>query len=136
MDELVDEFEQLTDIVGGGGGVWIGPIQVLLVNLVKTLHALVDRLIFTVGPCIWPDIRLEPEDGVSGASSRWGFNGCCATTSGTLPSVGLVGLSPSGVSGDSPGGPSAVAAAMASGTSSSTGKAGMPTSGVVGASTR
>ena len=49
MDKLIDELEQLADIVGVGRVVWIGPVQVLLVNLAHTLHALLDGLVVVEG---------------------------------------------------------------------------------------
>ena len=38
---LVDEVEELADVVGDGGDVRVGPLQVLLVDLAHALHALV-----------------------------------------------------------------------------------------------
>ena len=57
VDELVNEFKQPTHIVGDGGdqvprppdggNVWIGPPQVLFINIANTLHALVGGLVVT-----------------------------------------------------------------------------------------
>ena len=39
--DLIDEIKELTDVVGDGGDVRVGPLQVLLVDLAHTLHALI-----------------------------------------------------------------------------------------------
>ena len=39
--DLIDEVKELADVVGDGGDVGVGPLQVLLVYLAHTLHALV-----------------------------------------------------------------------------------------------
>ena len=39
--DLIDEIEELADVIGNGGDVGVGPLQVLLVDLANTLHALV-----------------------------------------------------------------------------------------------
>ena len=38
---LIDEIKELADVVGDGGDVRVGPLQVLLVDLANTLHALI-----------------------------------------------------------------------------------------------
>ena len=39
--DLIDEIEELADVIGNGGDVGVGPLQVLLVDLANALHALV-----------------------------------------------------------------------------------------------
>ena len=64
-DDLVNEVKELTDIIGDGGYVGIGPLEVLLVNFADPLHAFVDRLVVRVGPGLRLDARLNQQDGVS-----------------------------------------------------------------------
>ena len=39
--DLIDEVKELADVVGDGGDVGVGPLQVLLVYLAHALHALI-----------------------------------------------------------------------------------------------
>ena len=39
--DLIDEIEELADVIGNGGDVGVGPLQVLLVYLAHALHALI-----------------------------------------------------------------------------------------------
>ena len=39
--DLIDEVKELADVVGDGGDVGVGPLQVLLVDLAHALHALI-----------------------------------------------------------------------------------------------
>ena len=38
---LIDEIKELADVIGDGGDVRVGPLQVLLVYLANALHALI-----------------------------------------------------------------------------------------------
>ena len=41
LANLIDEIKELADVVGDGGDVGVGPLQVLLVDLAHALHALI-----------------------------------------------------------------------------------------------
>ena len=41
LANLIYEIKELADVVGDGGNVGVGPLEVLLVDLAHTLHALV-----------------------------------------------------------------------------------------------
>ena len=41
LANLIDEIKELADVVGDGGNVGVGPLQVLLVDLAHALHALI-----------------------------------------------------------------------------------------------
>jgi hypothetical protein len=49
VSEAIDEAEQLRYVVSDAGSVWIHFLEMLLVDLADSLHALVDTLIVRVG---------------------------------------------------------------------------------------
>ena len=55
--DLIDEIKELADVIGDGGDVRVGPLQVLLVYLANALHALIHL----------PSICNNQSDTISGA---------------------------------------------------------------------
>ena len=62
--DLIDEIKELADVIGDGGDVRVGPLQVLLVYLANALHALIHLPSIcnnqdTIGYDIWSWTHLQ-----------------------------------------------------------------------------
>ena len=81
--DLIDEIKELADVIGDGGDVRVGPLQVLLVYLANALHALIHLPSIcnnqdTIGYDIWSWTHLQvgpigPISQLLPKISFWGF---------------------------------------------------------------
>ena len=68
---LINEIKQLSDIIGNGWEIWVGPLQMFFINFAHPLHALVDGLVVGVGSRLGLDTRLYQQDCVSHGFGYW-----------------------------------------------------------------